>query len=224
MKLLNSFVSPFAARVRVAIYAYDLPVEIAPSGQWTPDWRKAPEYLAINPIGLVPALVLDDGRALPESSVIVEYLADACAENALLPLDPEDAARARLLAHLAELYVQTRGAPLIGQLFAAEVDRSTIEERVAAMDEGLSYLEHFMGDAPFDPDGDITVADCALAPILFFFAERMPLALGSAPILGKRPKLARYWDAVQKAPAVAKVLDEMRTAIGESRVRALLAG
>ncbi len=66
LKLLNSYVSPFASRVRLAIYAHDLPVEIVPSGQWTEDFQKSPDYLAINPIGRVPTLLLSDGSALPE--------------------------------------------------------------------------------------------------------------------------------------------------------------
>src|SRR5580658_4487178 len=102
MKLLNSFVSPFAARVRLAIYAYDLPVEIAPSGQWTDNYEKSPDYLAINPIGRVPTLILDDDSALPESSVIVEYLAAQFHGNELVPRDAKASANARLLAHLVE--------------------------------------------------------------------------------------------------------------------------
>jgi glutathione S-transferase len=147
MKLLNSYVSPFAARVRVAIHAYDLPVEIAPSGQWLQNYEKAPDYLRINPIGRVPTLVLDDGSALPQSGVIVDYLADAFRDSGLRPRDVQTAARARLLAHIAEIYVQLPANPLFGQLFSTNRDRRQIDTCVNAMNEGLSHLNHFPGVA-----------------------------------------------------------------------------
>jgi len=43
-----------------------------------------PEYLALNPAGKVPLLVLDDGRTLPESNAILCYLAEG---SALWPVD-----------------------------------------------------------------------------------------------------------------------------------------
>lgn len=197
-------------------------MEIAPSGQWLANYEKSPDYLAINPIGRVPTLVLDDGRALPESSVIVEYLADAFPGGGLRPADAGAAARARLTAHLAETYVQMRAGPLFGQFFAPQRDQATIEACVTAMDEGLSYLEHFMDDGP-DAGRAITIADCALVPFLFFFADRMVAALGRAPITGKRPKLAAYWTRIQAEPVVERVLGEMRTALANSPLSGLLA-
>jgi len=222
MKLLNSFFSPFAARARVAIYAYDLPVEIAPSGQWLDNFEKSPDYLKINPIGRVPALLLDDGSALPESSVIVEYLADAFPGTGLRPIDAQTAARVRLLAHLAEIYVQMPANPLFGQFFAAQRDQQRIESCVKTMEEGVSHLDHFLGDFGLAAGPKITIADCALAPFLFFFAERMVATFGMAPIIEKRPKVAAYWSRIQTEPAVARVIGEMRTAIAKSPMRNLL--
>lgn len=222
MKLLNSFVSPFAGRVRLAIYAHNLPVEIVPSGQWTEDFRKSPNYLAINPIGRVPTLVLDDGSALPESAVIVEYLADAFPDSALRPAGAEAAARDRLLAHLTEIYVQEQATRLFPQLFTAERDLESIRRTVAAMDTGLSYLDHFMGDLSSTGERIIRTADCALVVYLFFFADLMVRALDQPAIIKKYPRVAAYWTAMQCVPAARQVLDEMRTAIAGSRLNMLV--
>lgn len=46
---------------------------------------RTPEYLAINPMGQVPAVVLDDGRVLAQSNAIIRYLAR---DSELLPDDP----------------------------------------------------------------------------------------------------------------------------------------
>jgi glutathione S-transferase len=222
MKLLNSFVSPFAARVRLAIYAYDLPVEIAPSGQWTPTYEKSPEYLAINPIGRVPTLVLDDGTALPESGVIVEYLADAFPGRGLRPENAEAAARVRLLAHIAEIYVQIPAGPLFPQLFAPDRDQGRIDACVGAIDEGLSYLDHFLGEPGPAAANAIAIADCALIPFLYFFAERMAETLAHRSIIGSHRNVAAYCEAARAVPIAQKVLAEMREAISNSRLSMLV--
>lgn len=56
-----------------------------------------PDYLAINPKGVVPVLV-HNGRTIPESSIINEYLEDAFPENPLMPSDAYWRARRRLWA------------------------------------------------------------------------------------------------------------------------------
>ncbi len=68
MQVISLPVSPFAARVRIAIRAKDLDVDIAspPAG-----WPNNPQYRDINPMGRVLALILDDGEAIWESAVIL---------------------------------------------------------------------------------------------------------------------------------------------------------
>ncbi len=60
MDLISLPVSPFAARVRIAIYAKDLPVNIVPPPSGWPDSR---QFRDLNPTGRVPVL-LDDRRPL----------------------------------------------------------------------------------------------------------------------------------------------------------------
>jgi glutathione S-transferase len=54
-----------------------------------------PEYLAINPNGLVPTLI-HDGKIIGDSSVILEYLEDVFPQNPLRPADPYELARMRM--------------------------------------------------------------------------------------------------------------------------------
>ena len=80
-------ISPFAARVRAALYYKGLPFTlIAPPAAGL----KCPEFLALNPMGKIPLLVLDDGSSLPESETILEYLEDAYPDRPLRPADPHD--------------------------------------------------------------------------------------------------------------------------------------
>lgn len=60
-----------------------------------------PEYLAINPNGVVPTLV-DDGTPIVESSVICEYLDEKYPQNSLVPSDLIERARMRAWTHYIE--------------------------------------------------------------------------------------------------------------------------
>jgi glutathione S-transferase len=224
MKLLSSALSPFAARVRLAIHAKSLPVEISPANMWTSTGMKSPEYLAVNPIGKVPTLILDDGSALPESDTIVEFLADSFPQAGLRPADPQAAARGRLLARVLELYVMSPvWGTLFAQVFAPSKDVAAVEAAVAKAEEGLRHLEHFM------PEGvrcavsdDITTADCALVPMLFF-QSTLVRACGGVDPLPKFARVASYVRRMRELPAVQRLLTEMREGLAGSRLAFLLA-
>lgn len=57
--------------------------------------QMAPEYLAINPKGRVPALVLKDGTILTETGALLDYIAAIAPAAGLVPTAPEDAAHMR---------------------------------------------------------------------------------------------------------------------------------
>ena len=60
--------------------------------------QRAPDYLALNPQGLVPALELDDGTVLTQSIAIIEWLDETYPEPALLPSEPLQRAHVRAFA------------------------------------------------------------------------------------------------------------------------------
>ena len=60
--------------------------------------HRRPEYLTINPQGLVPTLVCPDGTRISQSLAILEYLEEAIPRPALLPAGPADRARVRSIA------------------------------------------------------------------------------------------------------------------------------
>ncbi len=96
MKLYTYYRSSAAYRVRIALnfkgIAYEaVPVDLRPGA------HRRPEYLALNPQGLVPAL--EDGSALLAQSVaIIEYLEETHPDPPLLPRTPLERARVRSLA------------------------------------------------------------------------------------------------------------------------------
>lgn len=206
MKLYDLDHSPFAARVRMAIYAKNLPIALVPP----PGGARSPAYRAINPLGLVPALALDDGRVIAESEIIVEYLEDRFPAPPLRPESPEDRARARLLARLADQHL----ADSLRALFeiakgTAPADRLRLY--LGAIDAALALIAHYSGGGRYAVGDRLTTADCALAPLLFFVARSAPVFPGAAP-LAPHPKLAAYWAAIAQDPIAARVLGELEAA------------
>ena len=87
MMLIGMFDSPFVRPVAISLDLFGMPFEHA-------NWSVGKDFERIrkhNPLGRVPALVLDDGEALVESSAILDYLDEkAGPQRALLPPSGDD--------------------------------------------------------------------------------------------------------------------------------------
>src|ERR1041384_7798297 len=91
MRLFHAWLSSASRRVRLCLaeknLAYDsVAVDLGKQEQ------HSPEFLAMNPNGVVPALELAPGRFLHESATICEYLDETVPEPPLRPADPYDRA------------------------------------------------------------------------------------------------------------------------------------
>ena len=121
------------------------------------------EFLALNPAGKVPLLVLEDGRTLRESNAILLYLADGT------PLVPDDAYR-RALVHQWLFFEQYDHEPSIAvragiltydfraHLRTPEMLDPLLEKGHAA----LALMERQLARTPFMAGDRMTVADISL--------------------------------------------------------------
>ena len=123
---------------------------------------RTPEFLAINPNGRIPTLVLDDGTALAESNAIMCYLADGT------PLWPASRlARAKVLQWLFfeqyshEPYVATPRY-IVRHLPADHPRRAELPERLEQGRAALGVMEQQLCDTPFLVGSTYTIADIAL--------------------------------------------------------------
>jgi len=200
--------SPYCAIVRIAIYAKEAPIAIEPP----PGGLKSDAFRKISPTGTIPCLVIDDGVALPESSVILAYLEEKYPQRRLGPSEPEARARDQLVARLADARLL---APLV-QMFHDLADgvQGAREFAIAQVEEGLALLEPLLPAELVGSDA-VWQADCVLAPVLFGIQ-----GLLGAELLAAHPKLAAYMQRAAKKPAVARVLGELAQALAEQQAAA----
>lgn len=187
--------------MRIAIYAKELDVVLSSPPA---DWPRSARYRAINPTGLVPVLICDDGSVIPESTVILEYLEEQFPEaRPLLPFAASDRAKVRLLARLVDLYLMS---PVVA-LAKMDLDESGRRAKTEEIVDALRIIEDVMGIGAYSVSDDLTLADCALAPALFAVGvtgERLGLDL----IAGNN-RVDRYAWSIEQDEHVRRVLLEM---------------
>jgi glutathione S-transferase len=177
---------PYCARVRIALAEKGLEWEaVAVDLDDRPDW-----LYEKNPLGKVPGLE-EDGWALPESVVILEYLEERWPEPPLLPPDPADRAVVRLRVHRFE-------TALGKAYYAFRRKEDGAAERLAhclgALDRGLAPWPYPFG-----------LADIAYVPWLLRARDMLGVDLAPYPALRTR------LDEVSQRPSVAAELEVVAT-------------
>ena len=154
------------------------------------------DYLAINPKGYVPALLLDGGELLTEGPAIVQYLADLAPEKQLAPANGS-VARYQLQAWLTFIGTEVHKSfsPFFNPKAPQEwkdIARANLERRLAYIAQQLEGRDYLLGS-------EFTVADAYLFTVLNW-SKFIQLDLGSWPLL------AAYQARVAARPAVQAAL------------------
>lgn len=213
MKLYDSPLSPYAARVRIALYAKNLEVDLI-----QPANRVVGELEAASPLAKLPTLI-HDGNVIPESEVINEYLEDIGTLPSLRPRDPLHCARMRVLSRICDLYIMYPMGELFGQISPVGRDQAIVDTQMAELLEAMGWLEKYLdGAVCYAVGAQLSLADCALAPVLFFFDQIGPM-FGRVTPLKKYPNTQAYYTGIRKDPHVGRVLAEV-----DAAVRKMMAG
>jgi maleylpyruvate isomerase len=166
--------------------------------------QRAAEFLAVNPQGLVPALVLDDGHVLTQSLAICEYLDETHPAPPLLPRDPVARAKVRAVAQAiaAEIHA-VQNLKVLNRVKALGHDQETANAWAHdTIAEGLAACEALVArDTRFCFCETPGLADIALVPQLYN-ARRFGVDL--APL----PRLAAIEAACLALPAFAETAPE----------------
>ena len=220
MKLWQTYLSPFPTRVRLVMYAKGLDIPIVEPGG-IHDRSGKGDYLKINPLGRVPTLELDDGRTLPESEVICEYLEDLYPTPTLRPSDPWELAQVRLISRLCDFYLVFAMVPLFtaSGMGRKKWDWVKIEAALVEVKKSLDYLEHYIDTDGYAVGKSLTQADGALAPQLMLAFEWAPRLFDRPSPENDLPKLSAYWKAIKTDPIAGRVIRETYDAIAAAQTR-----
>ncbi len=194
MKLVIASPSPYARKARVALNEKGIAHEIIMDVPWAPD-TVAP---ASNPLGKIPILLLDDGEAIHDSSVIVQYLELVHPEPPLLPADP----MARLEHRKIEVLADGICDAIV--LIALEGNREPelrstdwVARQRAKILAGLARLSYLLGDKEWFLGGRLGIADIAAACALGYIGVRA----GTIEWRAAHPNLAAFSDRMETRPS-----------------------
>ena len=200
------YAHPFASycwKVLVALYENHTAFTYRSLGPEDP--QAATELEALWPLKKFPVLV-DEGRPVIESSVIVEYLAlrypgPVC----LIPADPQAALEVRFFDRYFDNYIMTPMTKIVTNQLRPEDRRDAygVEEARAALDTAYRWLDGAMTRRTWAAGENFTLADCAAAPSLFY-------ADWAHPIGESFPHVRNYRARLLARPSVVRVVDEAR--------------
>jgi glutathione S-transferase len=195
--------SSFCQKVIVALYENETPFTAKMLDLSDPEERAA--FLRLWPTGKIP--LLEDtarGQIIPETSIMIEYIARHYPGRAtLIPADPDAALEMRLQDRLFDLYVELPMQKIVADRMRApgEKDPAGVAQAraqlqvsydiIAARLEGRTWL---MGDI-------FTMADCGAAPALYY-------ANMVEPFGASHPTVAAYLARLQARPSYARAFKE----------------
>lgn len=202
---LELFAHPFSSycwKVLIALYENDTPFTYRQIGPDQPENSAA--LAAAWPLGKFPVL-LDDGRPVLESSIIIEHLQlHHPGAVRLIPADPAAALQVRLFDRIFDNHVMGQMLRVVNDALRPPERRDEIEvqQAGAALDKIYEWLDQQLGDQQWAA-GAFGLADCAAAPALFY-------ADWVQPIAAHHPALRAYRARLLARPSVARAVDEAR--------------
>lgn len=196
---MKLYFNPLACSLasRIALYEAGLAAELIEVDTPTKRTADGTDYRTIHPLGLVPALALDDGQLLTENAAVLQYIADRVPEKQLAPTG-----LARSFLHQWLCFIGTelhKGfTPIMHKESHPEVKayaRGKIEPRLAYVDAHLAKHDFLLGE--------FSIADGYLFAVLNW-TQVTPIKLADYP------HLAAFHARMLKRPAVAKAFGEER--------------
>lgn len=200
MELFSYFRSTAAYRVRIALNLKGVDYRLTPVNLVNGEQQGA-GYLAINAQGLVPALRLDNGRVLTQSTAILEWLEESQSGTPLLPGNAEERARIRGWVNLIACDIHP-----LNNLRVLKYLKNTLE--VSDEDKtswyhhwiqlGFEVLEQQLAGTPYSAGSEVSLADVYLVPQVFN-AHRFGLDMSPYPGIQAITDACNQLDAFDRA-------------------------
>jgi glutathione S-transferase len=207
--MLTLYMHPLASfcqKVLIALYENDTP--FTPHVVDLMDEAQSAAFKKIWPIRKFPVLRDETAkRAIPESTTIIEYLAQRHpGRTKLIPADAEAAFEARARDRFYDLHVHMVMQKIIGDRMRpqGQNDKTGVEEAQSALHTALGIAEKDMATRTWATGEAFSMADCAAAPTLFY------VNMAVTPLAEAYPNLAAYLGRLTQRPSYARALEEAK--------------
>jgi glutathione S-transferase len=167
----------FKLRLAIALKGACIDTQPPPGGTY-----RSAEFCAINPASTIPALV-DGEFVLAEVDAIVEYLDDVNVGDPLLPSEPKQRARTRMLSRWCDLRLEPHVRSFFPMIQASAWDENVIASSDAHIAAALDLFEKTLdNDGPYALGERPGLVDCGLTASLSWLYEFTPkLKLAARP-------------------------------------------
>ena len=201
MKLLGTNASPYARKVRLVLLEKNIPHEylIAPPRE------PSSQVALINPLGRIPALILDDETCVYDSPVIAEYV-DSLNDAPILIPRTNALARMRVKRWeaLADCIMDSAVVVRTESMRPADKQEAdNISRHNDAITRTLAHAAEQLGQSVWCEGAAITLADLALASALIY----LDLRQAERNWRGAHPNLALWFAKISKRPSVRATLE-----------------
>lgn len=195
MKLIGSNTSPFVRKVRIVLAEKKLDYHYELENVWDAGTR----IHQANPLGKVPCLLMEDGTALYDSRVIVEYLDTMSPVGKLLPPNGRERADVKCWEALADGVLDAAVLVRLERTLRPQELQSEdwIHRQMVKVQAGLAEMSHKLGESPFCCNHHYSLADVAVGCALGWLTFRFP-EIGWR---GDFPNLARLFDKLSERPS-----------------------
>lgn len=200
MKLLGTLTSPYVRKVRIVMMEKKLECTFVLEDVSSPDTAIS-DY---NPLGKVPCLVMEDGKILYDSSVIVDYLDTLTPVGKLLPPGGRARAETKCWEALADGVLD---AAILVRLEetkrpAEQQSRDWVAHQIKKVHAGLGAMSNGLGEKPFCCGSAYSLADIAVGCSLGWLSFRFP----QIDWRGDFTNLARLFDKLSERPSFKETI------------------
>jgi glutathione S-transferase len=203
LKLYYHPLSSYCWKVLIALYENATP--FAPALVDLQDEKQRADFHALWPIGKFPVL-RDEARdwMVPESSIIIEYLAQHHPGRVdLVSRDPDIARQIRMRDRFFDLYIHQNMQKIVADHMRPEGQKDLVgvEQAKSQIRTAYEMIESEFGARKWAMGDAFTMADCSAAPALFYASKVVPR--GAA-----QKNVAAYLERLKNRPSFARVLKE----------------
>ena len=172
MKLIGSIASPYVRKVRVVMAEKKLDYDFAIDNVWAADSA----ILQSNPLGKVPCLIMEDGGAMFDSRVIVEYLDTLTPVCKLIPAQGRERAEVKCWEALADGVADAAILIRLEKTLRAQEHQSAswVARQMGKVHAGLKAMATGLGETPYCAGNHYTLADVAVGCTLGWVSYRFP--------------------------------------------------